>query len=109
MADQYIIVLITTPSQEVAKQIAHNLLDKKLAACVNILAPIHSLYTWEDKINRDEEYLLIAKSRAELFQDHLVPAVQTIHPYQVPEIIAVPILIGSVSYLEWISDVTRQA
>ena len=65
-------------------------------------------YTWEDKINRDEEFLLIVKSRAEIFQDQLVPAVQKIHPYEVPEIIALPIMMGSASYLDWISDVTRQ-
>ena len=108
MDDQHIIVLITTPSRKVGEQIANNLLDKKLAACVNILAPIHSHYTWKGEINRDEEFLLIVKSRAEIFQDQLVPAVQKDHPYEVPEIIALPILMGSESYLEWISEVTRQ-
>jgi periplasmic divalent cation tolerance protein len=84
------------------------LLEKKLAACINMLAPIHSLYTWDNKINRDQEFLLIVKSRAEIFQDQLVPAVQKIHPYEVPEIIALPILMGSESYLDWMSDATRQ-
>jgi periplasmic divalent cation tolerance protein len=106
MDNQHIIVLITTPSREVGEQIANNLLDKNLAACVNMLAAIHSLYTWEGKINCDEEYLLIIKSRAEIFHDHLVPIVQKFHPYEVPEIIALPILMGSASYLKWISDVT---
>ena len=108
MDDQYIIVLITTPSKEVGEQVANALLEKKLAACVNMLAPVNSLYTWEGATTHDEETLLVVKSRAELFQEHLVPVVQANHPYQVPEIIALPILMGSASYLAWIDEVTQQ-
>jgi periplasmic divalent cation tolerance protein len=107
METQYIIVMITTPSKEVGEQIANALLEKKLAACVNMLAPVNSHYTWEGATTHDEEILLVVKSRAELFQNHLVPAVQEIHPYQVPEIIALPILMGSASYLAWIDEVTQ--
>lgn len=108
MDKEYIIVLITTPSKEVGEKIANTLLDKKLAACVNMMAPILSLYTWEEKINCDDEVLLIVKSRADLFESDLIPVVQAEHPYDVPEIIALPILMGSASYLAWIDDVTRQ-
>lgn len=104
---KHIIVLITVPSEQVGEQIANALLEGELAACVNMVAPIRSLYTWEGVINDDEEILLIVKSRAELFEDRLVPAVQAVHPYDVPEIIALPILMGSKSYLDWIDDATN--
>lgn len=107
MDNQYVIVMITTPSKEVGETIANTLLEKKLAACVNLIAPIFSHYTWEGKINRDEEVLLLVKSRAEIFTSQLVPAVQAVHPYEVPEIIALPILTGAQNYLTWIDDVTQ--
>jgi periplasmic divalent cation tolerance protein len=103
-----IVVLITAPSKEVGKQIARALLEQELAACVNIISSIDSLYTWEGKICNDEEVLLVVKSRAELFENQLVPAVQAIHPYQVPEIIALPIKMGAKSYLDWIEAVTKR-
>ncbi len=105
MDKEYIIVLITTPSKEVGEKIANALLEKKLAACVNMMAPIFSLYTWEEEINCDDEVLLIIKSRADLFESDLIPVV---HPYDVPEIIALPIIMGSQDYLGWIDEVTRQ-
>ncbi len=108
MENEYIIVLITTPNQETSDLIANTLLEKKLAACVNMVASMLSFYTWEGDTNRDEEMLLIVKSRAELFESELIPAVQAVHPYEVPEIIALPILMGSANYLAWIDDVTQQ-
>lgn len=107
MDKQYIIVLITTPNLEVSEKIANILLEKKLAACVNLVTPMVSLYTWEGEVNRDDEVLLIVKSRSDLFENDLIPVVQDIHPYEVPEIIALPILMGSVSYLDWIDEVTK--
>ena len=103
---KHIIVLITVPSEQVGEQIATALLEANLAACINMVAPIRSLYTWEGVINDDEEILLIIKSRVELFESRLVPAVQAVHPYDVPEIIALPILMGSKSYLDWIDEST---
>ena len=103
-----IVVLITAPSKEVGKQIARALLEKELAACVNIISSIDSIYTWEGKICNDEEVLLVVKSRVELFENQLVPAVQAIHPYRVPEIIALPIKMGAKSYLDWIEAVTKR-
>ena len=105
MENDYIIVLITTPNQETSDAIANTLLEKKLAACVNMIS---SFYTWERHTNCDEELLLIVKSKAELFESKLVPAVQAVHPFEVPEIIALPILMGSANYLAWIDDVTQQ-
>lgn len=103
---QLILVLITVPSKEVGRQIASVLVEQKLAACVNILSPVNSLYIWQEKLQDDEEALLIVKSRADLFADRLVPAVQAIHPYELPEIIALPIVMGLKPYLTWIEEST---
>jgi len=109
MSDQTIVVLITAPSKDVGLQIAQSLLESQLAACVSIVPSIRSLYIWDGKICDDDEVLLVVKSRADLFTDHLVPAIQAIHPYQVPEIIALPVVMGLDRYLEWIQQVTRSA
>jgi periplasmic divalent cation tolerance protein len=106
MESQPMIVFITAPSKEIGKQIAAALVEQRLAACVNILGPINSIYTWEGKICDDEEMLLIAKSRTDLIASRLIPAVQAIHPYQVPEIIAVPVAGGLPSYLDWVMHET---
>jgi periplasmic divalent cation tolerance protein len=104
---EYILVLITTPNREVGEKIANILLEKKMAACVNLMAPMFSLYTWEGEVNRDDEVLLIVKSRSDIFESDLIPVVEDLHPYEVPEIIAVPILMGSANYLAWIDEVTK--
>jgi len=104
---EYIIVLITCPNKEVSEGVAKALLEQKLAACVNTMTPVTSLYTWKGEINRDEEMLLIVKSRADLFESELIPAVKAVHPYEVPEIIALPVIMGSEDYLGWIREVTR--
>jgi periplasmic divalent cation tolerance protein len=103
---KHIVVLITAPSPEVATEIAGMLLEKKLAACVNIVPAVSSLYLWQGRPVTDQEILLVVKSRAELFEGELVPAVLAAHPYEVPEIIALPIVMGSKSYLDWIDAET---
>jgi periplasmic divalent cation tolerance protein len=108
MTPQYVVVFITAPSKEVGREIANLLLEQKLAACVNIISPINSLYIWEGKINDDEEALLVVKTRADLLKDGLIPAVQSIHPYEVPEILALPVMTGLESYMGWIDQVTNQ-
>jgi periplasmic divalent cation tolerance protein len=107
MKHSYVIVMITVPSREVGQQIANLLLERRLAACINILSPVTSIYTWEGRAHTDEEALLIVKTRQELFEEQLVPAVQAVHPYDVPEIIALPVLMGSGNYLDWINEVTQ--
>ena len=106
MKDNPIIVLITAPSKEVGKTIADSLIERKLAAGVNIISSIQSLYIWQGKVNDEQEVLLIAKSRTSLFENELIPAVQAVHPYEVPEIIALPIIMGMQSYLDWIEKET---
>jgi periplasmic divalent cation tolerance protein len=106
MQGEPILVLITVPSVDVGRQIAQRLLEDRLAACVNIVPSMNSLYIWQEAINDDQEALLIVKSRADLFEARLVPAVCGLHPYQVPEIIALPIQMGLQSYLDWIDETT---
>ena len=107
MNNKYIVVLITAPSKEVGVKISETLVEKKLAACVNIVSPINSLYIWQGKVINDEEVLLIVKSKEELFENELIPAVKSVHPYEVPEIIALPIIMGSKDYLDWIQSETK--
>lgn len=108
MTDQPIVVLITAPSQEVARRIANALLGEKLAACVNVLPSIRSYYTWKGTQQEDEEVLLLVKTRAALFESRLVPAVKAVHPYELPEIIALPIQMGFEPYLTWINEETLE-
>jgi periplasmic divalent cation tolerance protein len=108
MDSQPMVVFITAPSKEIGKQIAATLVENKLAACVNLLGPINSIYAWEGKICDDEEMLLIVKSRSDLIENGLIPAVQAIHPYQIPEIIALPVVAGLHSYLDWIIKETGE-
>jgi periplasmic divalent cation tolerance protein len=103
---QPIVVLMTAPGSEIARQIARLLVEQKLAACVNILPKVTSIYTWEGKIQEEDELLLVAKSWLEVFSSQLVPAVQSIHPYQVPEILALPVSAGLQAYLDWMDEVT---
>jgi periplasmic divalent cation tolerance protein len=107
MERDVIVVFITAPSREVAHQIATGLLEKKLAACVNVVPAIQSIYSWQGAVCADDEVLLIVKSRAALFDEKLLPAVQDMHPYDVPEIIALPVVMGSQSYLDWVGDETE--
>ena len=108
MNDQPIVVLITAPSQDVARQIAVALLEQKLAACVNVLPGVRSYYSWKGKPQEDEEVLLLVKTRAALFESRLIPAVRAVHPYELPEIIALPISFGLEGYLNWINAETSE-
>lgn len=105
MQYNYVLVFITVPSAEVGQDIATLLVDEKLAACVNIVPGISSIYCWQEAIQQDDELLLIAKTRSTLFE-RLATTVKRVHPYDVPEVIALPILAGSNEYLAWIDSVT---
>lgn len=106
MAKGHIIILVTAPDRDVAQKLARTLVSSKRAACVNILTGMTSLYWWHDKLTEDKEVLLLIKTRAELF-DEIAGMVRGAHPYQVPEIIALPIVAGSPEYLDWISETTK--
>ena len=100
-----LLCLITAPDREVADRIARTLVDERLAACVNILPGITSVYRWEGAVETGEEVLLMAKTmRARL--DALTVRVKQLHPYDVPEVIAVGIQGGLLAYLDWIAAET---
>jgi len=98
-----LVVLITASSEEEAHKIADALVTGKKAACVNIVPRVDSLFCWQDKIESARESLLLVKTRASLFPE-IVSLVKEIHSYEVPEIIAVPIVAGSEDYLNWLDS-----
>jgi len=102
-AARYIVILITSDSIEEADHIARVLLEKKKVACVNILRGIDSYFWWEGKPDSARENLLIAKTRASLLPE-VVALVRKIHSYDVPEVIALPIIGGNQDYLDWIEQ-----
>jgi periplasmic divalent cation tolerance protein len=97
----YIQVTTTTATRDEAEIIARALVEERLAACAQLVGPITSIYRWEGKIEISEEWKCMAKSRAELFEP-IAAAIRRLHPYQVPEIVAVPLAAGSESYLRWL-------
>ena len=99
------VVLVRAADQTTAEQISNSLLDRKLAACVNIVPGLISLYRWEGSVEKDQEVLLIIKTRLALF-DELSKQVMKDHPYQNPEVIALPIEMGAHPYLNWIESET---
>ncbi|CAF0877031.1 unnamed protein product [Didymodactylos carnosus] len=94
---------VTVPNEDVGKKLAYSIVEGKLAACVNILPQVKSIYVWESKIQEDSELILMIKT-----QHSKVPAliehVKQNHPYSVPEVIELPILQGNPAYLKWITD-----
>jgi periplasmic divalent cation tolerance protein len=97
------IVLTTAGSIEEAQQIAAALVEQRLAACVNIIPGVESVFRWQGKIDRTREWLLMIKTKAEAFE-RVRNAIQKLHSYDVPEIISLEIDDGSASYLEWIDE-----
>ncbi len=100
-----IVVYITAPNEEDAAKIANAIVEERLAACVNIVKGIRSIYSWQGKIEDDAEVLMIAKTQRHLFES-LKKRVKELHSYTVPEIIAIPIIDGSEDYLNWLKEVT---
>ncbi len=101
-----LVVLMTAGSQEEAERIAQALVAEMLAACVNVVPGVTSIYRWEGKVQRDQEWLLVAKSRRDAL-DRLIERVQALHSYDVPEIIALPLAGGSEPYLRWLDGVVE--
>lgn len=97
------LVLTTASSLEDSKKIARELVECRLAACVNIIPKVESVYRWEDKVEEAQEFLLLIKTTESAFE-RLREAIQQLHPYEVPECIALSIEEGSLGYLKWIDD-----
>jgi periplasmic divalent cation tolerance protein len=102
----FVVVLMTAPDADVAGRIANTLVDERLVACVNILPGLRSIYRWESKLCDETEVLCLMKTRLNLFPA-LRDRIATLHPYQVPEIIALPIAAGNAPYLDWVRELTE--
>ncbi|KAM0863367.1 hypothetical protein ACQ4PT_044641 [Festuca glaucescens] len=102
-----IVVYVTVPNREAGKKLSESIISEKLAACVNIVPGIESVYWWEGKVQTDAEELLIIKTRESLL-NALTEHVKANHEYDVPEVIALPISGGNLKYLEWLKNSTRE-
>jgi periplasmic divalent cation tolerance protein len=101
-----IVVLVTCGSEEEGLKIAQALVEDRSVACVNLLSPIRSIYRWEGKICDEREWLLIIKTQKDRFET-IEKRVKSLHSYSVPEIIGLPIVEGSSSYLQWLEEMTK--
>jgi periplasmic divalent cation tolerance protein len=102
---EYAVILVTVNSQEEALRIARALVDSRLAACVNIISGLRSIYRWKGKSCDEGELLLLIKTRIALFEQ-VEGKIKEIHSYEVPEIVAIPITRGSETYLNWLNEST---
>ena len=107
MMEEFIQVFMTIGKKEDADKIAKTLVEKRLAGCFQIFGPIVSTYWWKDNIETAEEWLCLIKSKKALYEE-LEKAIKEIHPYETPEIIAMPIVAGSEDYLKWLSSELRK-
>jgi periplasmic divalent cation tolerance protein len=96
-----IVVLSTCASAEEAERLARRLIDDRLAACVNVLSPVRSFYRWKGAVEDSAEWMLVIKTTRDKF-DALRAAVESAHTYELPEVIAIPVVEGSPNYLSWI-------
>ena len=103
----YMVAFSTAPSIEEARRIAHDVVENRLAACVNLVTGIVSVYEWEAEIHEDPEVLLVMKTREALVR-RLIARIVEIHPYDCPEVVVLPILGGNKAYLDWIETVTGE-
>lgn len=106
MGNAYIVVLVTASSKQEAEKIAQHLLEEKLVACVNIVGPVFSRFYWAEKIDCAEEYLMLMKTKADLFEA-VATKVKALHSYEVPEVVALPVVAGASGYLAWLSSVLK--
>lgn len=101
MKSEFIQVFTTTETEQDAQKIARALVEKRLAGCVQIIGPIKSIYWWKENIETAEEWLCIIKTKKRLFEK-LEKSIREIHPYETPEILAIPITQASEDYLNWL-------
>jgi len=102
----FVLIYITAASEDEAGKIAHALIEERLAACVNVIPGMRSVYEWEGKVEKSLETVLIAKTRAGLF-DKVEELVKELHSYTCPCIVALPVLAGSPDFLRWIDEQTE--
>ena len=107
MPDEFCVVFVTMPAREDAENIAADLVSEKLVACCNLVPGVCSVYHWKGSVCRNEEVLMVMKTRRELF-DQLCARVAELHSYEVPEVIALPIVAGHQPYLDWLREETEK-
>ena len=103
-----VVVFVTVPDRETGLRIARHLVGRRVAACVNIVDGVSSVYWWEGKVEESREALLIIKTTNDLVND-LVRAVREVHPYQLPEVLAVPAVAGLKEYMDWVFEETHRS
>jgi periplasmic divalent cation tolerance protein len=101
--DSAVLALSTVGSAEDAERIARTLVERRLAACVNVVPGLVSIYRWEGRVERDEERLLVVKTRAERVEA-LREALVALHPYELPELVVLPVAGGHAPYLAWLAE-----
>jgi len=106
LRNSYIIIIVTTAGREEAETIVQRLLEARLIACANIIGPVSSHFHWSGKMEKAEEYLILMKSRKDLFEK-LSETVKALHGYEVPEILVLPIVEGSKAYMDWLGSCLR--
>ncbi len=102
-AGQHVIILTTLPDRAAALELAQRLVAKQLAGCVQVLGPILSHYVWRGRPETAEEWLCLVKTRADAYE-RAAAAIETDHPYDTPEILVLPVVAGSASYLAWLDE-----
>jgi len=106
MPSSTLITLCTCPNQTVAEELATSLVEQGIAACINIIPKVTSIYKWQGKLEKDDEVLMLIKTDQSRYQD-LEQALLSLHPYELPEIIAVPVEQGLTGYLNWVTQCTK--
>jgi len=104
----FVVVLVTASSAEEATRIARALVDERLAACVNVLGPMRSIYRWQGAVEEAEEHLLVVKARG-ADVGAVETRVRALHGYDVPEVVALPVGGGSAAYLAWLAESTTRS
>ncbi|ALG68186.1 divalent-cation tolerance protein CutA [Beggiatoa leptomitoformis] len=103
---EHVVLLNTCPSLDIAQTIAKTLVEEHLVACVSILPALQSVYLWEGTVQQEMEVLLMMKTRRLLYAQ-IEQVLQALHPYEIPELIMIPVVAGLPSYLQWINEVTQ--
>jgi periplasmic divalent cation tolerance protein len=102
-----VVVLVTAPSDDEARRIGRTLVDERLAACVNVVGPVRSIYRWDGAVQEGTEHLMIVKARRADVET-LAARVCALHPYDLPEVIALDVVAGSAPYLDWLRSSTAR-
>lgn len=105
-SDQFVVILTTFPADRDPEKLAHTLVEERLAACVNVLPPMRSIYAWKGAIETADERQVLIKTNTDRVHD-LETRIKALHPYEVPEFLVISVLHGSRDYLSWVSESTR--